>query len=204
MKIRNGFISNSSSSSYILALPNVKKCEHCESSNDILLELIVDVFSKKSFNGYIPSSYSGDPKQYIETINDEIETIEKDIEWANKRVVDLKNLSKNDDAVSLFAVLSQNKIQNGGTSIRWERECDNGYDDPRNTLRHEIESLGCKIVELNNNLNKLINERNKIEEAVENDETIYMFEIDYMDPARNIVEKLIEADSVKVIEKINT
>ena len=102
MKIRTGFVSNSSSSSYILALSKEDACEHCKYSNAKMIELVRNLFCKNEWDGNVPSSYSGDPENYIESIAKEIEDLEKDIEWNIKKIKVLENISRNDDALALL------------------------------------------------------------------------------------------------------
>lgn len=202
MKIRIGFVSNSSSSSYILALSKGKKCDHCNCSDIDMLELVGKLFSKKEWVGNIPSTYNGDPTVFVDLIDGEIEQLDKDIEWVTKKIEVLKDLSKNDDALTIFGNwydISKN------VNPRWRRDIDERCDEtPRDKLKREAESLGRLIQENRSKRSSLEIKKNKLEDAVTACQTIYVFDIDHIGKERDIIETLIKNGVVDVIERIVT
>jgi len=202
MKIRTGFISNSSSSSFIIALPKDNKCEHCGHSNETIIKLVMDLFGSKSWESYVPNIYSGDPLDYINMIDNEIEQLDKDISWALEQISVLEKISLNKDAVSL---LNQWDRITGKVKTRWCRESDE-YSEmkDRDELKDRITWLGRDVERARNNKNKLLSKKAKIEAAVANDQTIYVFDIDIHDSAHSLINSLIENGNVEVIEKVTS
>jgi hypothetical protein len=87
MKIRNGFVSNSSSSSFIVALNPKEKCPHCGRSSQNILDIL------ESTNGYNDTQLRWtDPTEYIEDLQQEIYSNKLDLEK-------LVNKSDNEDVV---------------------------------------------------------------------------------------------------------
>lgn len=205
MKIRYGFVSNSSSSSYILALPKEKECEHCGHTNGQIIELVSKLFSKGTWDDYVPVNYGGDFEGYIGAIENEIEEIDKDIAWTLKKTKVLENLSKNEDAITLFSEWNEIKQQ---AKPRWRRKADESNEEygttPREKLKEDVGWLGDQIEINRRKKTSLEAKKRKIEEAIKSDDTLYAFEIDHQDSARDTIEMLIKNGIVKVIEKIVT
>ena len=204
MKIRTGFVSNSSSSSFILAIPNDKECGHCGYSNAAIVELVMDLFGDKSWESYVPKTYSGNPVDYINAIDEEVEQLDKDIAWTIKKIETLENLSTNDEALQLFSEWNDISRQ---SKARWRREVDedeNYKRVPREILRRDIGHLGASVERSRNEKNKLLAKKAKIKAAIDNNQTIYVFEIDIHDSAHSLIDALIKNGSVEVIEKVMT
>ena len=128
-----------------------------------------------------------------------VDTKTKDIEFANKELSIIKDITKNKLAVELFE--------------RWEgisRKSD------INLQRHRFEysSVGeaieeheqriLKCIDSNTNEIKRLKEISKSLVELENNYTIYSFTVNYHDDAHRFVEGLINSGFVKVIEQINT
>lgn len=80
MKIRNGFVSNSSSSSFIVALNPKEKCPHCGRSSPNMIDLI----EKNTSNHDETEMGWDDPTDFLEDLQQEIYNKQLDLEkWAN-------------------------------------------------------------------------------------------------------------------------
>jgi hypothetical protein len=203
MKIRTGFVSNSSSSSFILALSDEKECEHCGYSNTKMLDLIVTLFSKGTPLGDFLSSYVSNPDDCISMINEEIAELDRDIEWILKRINVLEKLSANDDAIVLFS--QWNDIQKN-PDVRQKRYVEeSGFSrSPYEHLKLHIEWLGDDIKRAKNKKAKLGKKRAKIEAVANSGRMIYSFKIDYQDQLHSVIKDIIESGYVEVIEETRT
>ncbi|MHA2280061.1 MAG: hypothetical protein ACXAC5_04190 [Promethearchaeota archaeon] len=201
MKIRHGFVSNSSSASFILALSDEKECEHCGHSNRKMLDLIISMFSKGTPIGDFLSSFMGDPNHHISTIKEEISDLNKDIAWTLKKIEKLKALSKNSDAVLLFE--EWNDIDHG-TRSRWQREMEDHRQSVDDKLITRIRQLGESVEKAKNNIVKLEKKKAKLEEVADSGRVVYSFEIDYHDRLYSVVKDIVNSGYVDVIEQIMT
>ena len=97
MKVRNGFVSNSSSSSFVIS---VKRESDVEKESALLFDFFIDQLRcGKSFNGsLIRGGFHGTVSHYIDKIKDEQQNVIKDLYWAAKKKEELEELSKNKDA----------------------------------------------------------------------------------------------------------
>jgi len=164
----------------------------------------MDLFGDKSWESYVPKTYSGNPVDYINAIDEEVEQLDKDIAWTIKKIETLENLSTNDEALQLFSEWNDISRQ---SKARWRREVDedeNYKRVPREILRRDIGHLGASVERSRNEKNKLLAKKAKIKAAIDNNQTIYVFEIDIHDSAHSLIDALIKNGSVEVIEKVMT
>ena len=102
MKTRHGFVSNSSSSSFIVAVPKKGKvCDHCGFDTSSLVSLLSTMGeltqkNDSAFNSHYLSSNSA--KDIILSYNDKIKDIKKDKEWCEFIKSNLEKLVNDKDA----------------------------------------------------------------------------------------------------------
>jgi hypothetical protein len=81
MKIRNGFVSNSSSSSFIVALSESEPCRYCGRHDTNILDLIESASAYNDDNRVIWT----DPTEFLEELQQEVYNNQLDLEkWVDK------------------------------------------------------------------------------------------------------------------------
>jgi hypothetical protein len=98
MKLRNGFVSNSSSSSFIIAVnPNVSKCEHCKATvNPIeifgLLFNTLRLKDKRTNKVNYRENFQGLAKNVIENLDYLTKELKEDLDYISNKRKDAKIL----------------------------------------------------------------------------------------------------------------
>lgn len=199
MKIRTGFVSNSSSSSYVLAVKKQQECECCGLSNSKMIELITLLLGKKEFNGRVPKSFTGNMTEYVESLDVEIEELEKDIVCGTEKIKLLEKISANNDALLLM------DQWNNLSKIRNDRYMDESEykQSSVDNLKWKIQNVESEVNRAKNSISEIRLKKQKLEAATNEDRRIFIFEMDDWDDARRIIEELIENDVVEVIEKVH-
>lgn len=146
MKIRNGFVSNSSSTSFTVAFKPPVKCPHCGRSNVSVLDLIERSRDDETYIIW------NDPTNYIEELQEEIYENQLDLEkW--------KNMS-DDETVSYNYGYNQHSY-----TVQQLRKWANGTIDTNtkeiNTIREAQEKYGnvvCFSVSYHDVLNQIVHD----------------------------------------------
>jgi hypothetical protein len=207
MRIRTGFVSNSSSSSFILSIAKEQECKHCNQSNADVLNIIRDLFSSKKYEDYVPKTFSGNPEDYLVSIDTEIEEINKDIHWAHKKIQVLEKINKNPDAVCLMKQWDRIKEEQGRDKginfLRYGREDDKYRNENEiDTIARDLDWKRTSIKTLEKKRAELENKKSKIEKAINGEEQIYILEVNHMDDAHTLIQNMINNGSVKLIDKV--
>lgn len=194
MKTRNGFVSNSSSSSFLVSVPHIS-CKHCNHA-DHLIQIINNLFHSKWKDLYI----SGNRDDYVVKIDDELEAINNDIVWASYDLQALEKILQNEDAINLF---SQWYAITDNASTRHRRFMDE-HKDPVEKINGAINRQQHNITNLRKKINDLKEKRQLILSKTLEGQEVYSFEMDVMSNEYKIMEQLIEDGSVELIEKITS
>ena len=88
MKIRNGFVSNSSSSSFIIAFNPKDQCPYCGRSSPNIVDLINQNTNCRCYSDDTQINWT-DPQEYLEEID-------KDIGYAKQDILSVKDRKDND------------------------------------------------------------------------------------------------------------
>ena len=122
MKIRNGFVSNSSSSSFVIAYKRENYCECCKRSDPTILDLVrgaIDCHSRIISEGvegakaYVGSRIGSDKNLVLKAL-DEIDKYDKESNW-NTAVIEVESSS---DVMSEF----YNMMGNGLVKMLFDEE----------------------------------------------------------------------------------
>ena len=149
MKIRNGFVSNSSSSSFLVAFVP-------EESN-LNLKTFDFLLGTKVGN----HTYQTDLEVFKETVKErkekliiEIENCEKDMMWLKEHVKTLKKISKNEKASQLMDELfySANDSKHDKNALRWKREQSENQKSWKERVISEISSYNYDMQKLQNDI----------------------------------------------------
>jgi len=202
MKTRSGFVSNSSSTSFILTIENEKECSSCGHSNAELILMAMELFTSKNWNGCVPSSFSGDPQNYIDSLNDEILELDKDIKQTKEKVASLEKILLNEDAIYLMA--QHNRIEKDSKTIRYRRQEEEYYKDPKQQIENEIEWAKSNVKSYVARKKELEAKRYKICNAVKGGQTLLVFETDNSYMTEDLIDRLAKSGAINLIERKST
>ncbi len=199
MKTRNGFVSNSSSSSFVLAVPAGIVQE--------TLDILTITMSEANWEEFYPKSFSGGLEEYKEILADEIEAAGQDVVWADEKLKQLKCLYEDlriCAAISVWDSLSNPRLR--ARRVREMEEYREEHDlppiSPVEIIMHRVKDQKKKAQSTTARLSTRLS---KITEAQEGGATVYVFEdVDYMAKEFRILETLIEKGALTVLERTNT
>ncbi len=196
MKIRNGFVSNSSSSSYILAVKKDCHCENCKFDLSTVFDIISQTFKRlEDADRYYPMISNRD--YTLENISDQIEECRKNIEFSNRELSSIKDIENNKDAVKLFCRWKEIFVS-GSSIVQQRKVSEYGLIDKEIVyVREKLE----QCIKENESIIEKLEERYDTTSKLKDDYDIYSFTIDYMDPLHKFVKGLIQKDFVEVIEQ---
>jgi hypothetical protein len=166
MKTRDGFVSNSSTSSFIVAIRKPQT-----PVEEVILEAI-EILAKNCKNNYDENTV----ESYKYTLIREREELEKDIRFAGERVKKLTNLSKDKKLTKMLEMAKQ-----FDDKLNYQRT--NAESEYKWTPQQDIEHLESNLKQSLNRL-ELVNERISQLEGLDNDDKILSFDKDQWDNDR--------------------
>jgi hypothetical protein len=199
MKIRCGYVSNSSSSSFILAINKNKyiKCNKCGIDFVSIFEFISKTFKNlENLSSYwpVPSNIG----KSSDTILYAIEELNNDIKFAENELTVIREIKDDKNASIMFSKL-QNAISILGVrNARFMSE----YESIEVAVRNEERFIQNKINRMNEDMNKLQVIYDKIEE-LQGTWNIYAFTVDFQDDMHKFVVDAIDKNLVKLIKRID-
>lgn len=196
MKTRKGFVSNSSSSSFVLAINNSDKPEDALFTS--MFEAMSHLFKRKSAaDHYYPI---GNDKDYsIKSIDGLIETLEEEIGPARKEIYVLELIAANKDATSLVDRWNAIRKDPYLNRIKSSQEISQ-HISAADTVQTFVNSVLRKIKRNENTIEDLKSVREKLLKL--GDSTVYSFVVDNSETEiRRFVNEAIKHDLVTVIEE---
>lgn len=177
MKVRNGFVSNSSSSSYIIS---IKRGTDIEKESALLFDFFIKQLKySKSFTGSLMrDGFNGTVSQYIDIIKEEQQNVIKDLYWAAKRKEDLEKITKNKDAEKIFNhwILGRGKeytIRDRRNEEQYRINDTTYLEVEIKYIGHQIERKGQVLIDLKDRLELLL--------TLDSDEEILDINVDNQD-----------------------
>lgn len=211
MKIRNGFVSNSSSSSFIIALPTKTKCKHCGKKNEDMLWVIHDilktVYEKENCDGANLPKYGGVAEYLITSMAEEVKSLKKDIYWCNKEKKILEKALKNKDAMNIYERLDDLELHRIPRHSREFEAVRKRYSDSAgiyDSVSDRIHDLEKTIASAGKKISNFSKKARLVNKAVKNDDTVFVFNLDNASEYRNIIDRLIENGHVTLIDREST
>lgn len=201
MKIRSGFVSNSSSSSFLVALPIEHECNECNQNNHLVT--ILEKLFTKSWSGLFEFGPQT-REDHINKIDNEFEEIEQDIIWAENKSAILQKISNNQNAVKLFTEWHNINHKSSIRNWRYSDHNKNDQKNPNEEIEFAIRRVKCEADNLYKKKTELNRKKQLLLDSVEGKQKVYSFKLDVQSEEYRIMNTLIDSNSVKLIEKTTT
>ena len=207
MKVRNGFVSNSSSSSFMIAIKKPQPCASCGCTPiDFLKELEIRIGDKKKEYEF----FNQDIKEYIETLKYDIEELEKDRAWVLKEkelyatLLDDEKLAEGIQTfISLMQQLEEEKRTNK-KDYRVNRYMGDNEASVMDVVKSQISS--CSTYSINAEIKEATEKLEKLN-SLNLDEKWTLFNIDidnWEHGTKEAIELLLESKQAVLIKKENS
>ena len=204
MKIRTGFVSNSSSTSFVIAV-----CIPASERDELFLEMF-----EKSFPGFDDATQNtktmkAEIKEYILQLENQIEELKKDLAFARKEWKNIEEMLKDEKLLKALAAYDEAKNKYHLTLRRMRSERFGCSDSPKNIFDQEtrmyanaMETRVEKIAELEKELDliKKIGQRKDIKYLIK-------FDVDHgfsRDRFERQIEIMEESGIIEIIKKETT
>jgi hypothetical protein len=194
MKIRSGFISNSSSTSYLIAVP-----AEASEEDTLFIDLFKEIMDKWSEDTQEMTSKRLSPREYIESLNNRVKELQKDKDFLQKEAAELTALSNKEEARKAVSTYIDIVTKRELTTTRNRRsDIYIGLDD---SLKTDIERVTQEIETVNRRIEAAQEELSIIKENATAKEIIG-FEIDnwFSDAEKRMI-IIIEKGPLKLIKK---
>jgi len=219
MKIRNSFVSNSSSTSFILAVKKGKKCECCGCSSTDYVRIMNSIYADFGYPSEkrMPVHHDikcGSPKYIILNFKESITQLENLKETVAKSIEEFKKISSDEEtmrAIGNFITISR---------LASKKKPDNSYEplycqvldiigfydihEQNRTFESKIKSLERIQERIKEKIQRLQAILDKVKMLEEDEWEIFVTEMGNQQyPLKVLVEKLVEEGVAKIIEEIN-
>jgi hypothetical protein len=206
MKIRSGFVSNSSSSSFIIAVPNTaKECKCCHRSDKWMLQAVgkyLTTLSDKA-NKLYPMTNAEQVEEYFKN---ELSAHIKTKGYAEEQLKEIKDLEKSPKVFEDYTRLKkQLDTTRYGLSINAEAEGAQ-YESPKDTLTERRKRIERHIEDYDKKLKEIKDIISKVRKATKTDCTVYAFTIDrnWNTDAETALKKMIDDKIVESLWELHT
>lgn len=231
MKIRNGFVSNSSSSSFVIACKIKEKCKHCGSSPLDFFDLI---HLKLNDNPKTYGYFVYDIESEIESSQFEIDDLEKDKSWIERKIKEYETLLGNKDYERIYnyvfpiveeqaheIAVIRNRMYNAGAirngdakekvpSVKERLESVRNlrqrfeWSGEKNMILESIESMKRDMSGVEK---KIREERKYVEDLKKLDPKewkLFTATIDNMDKLRDTVDSLEKTKDIEILKRVQS
>jgi len=204
MKIRSGFVSNSSSSSFIIAVrPDAKTCKCCGRSDAFLLQLLAKYIATLTKDNHkLYTMYTA--KDVEDYFKKELEDFVSSKAHAIEQLATIKELLKDKKTIDNFSkIQTQLQVISYGFPIHKE---DPGMTKVQFSLESRRDGIQKHLVEYDNKVKALKEKIAKVKAFNKKGWTVYAFTMDnWATEAESMIKAMTaEEDLVVVIERINT
>jgi len=203
MKIRNGFVSNSSSSSFIVA---VKKPQKNETNYMELIEFMMKNYYKRKD---LDKNFKGSIKEYTSNLEKELKKLTKDITFLEKDKIFIEEVLSNKNLIKpigkLFEYLDNKTKLKKNLGVRQTREFYKNYV-PKFVLENELGSINYDIDKIKNKIEILTARISDIQKYKEGSWDIICYEEDaaFGSPMSGAIKELEEKSLAKILKKETT
>lgn len=200
MKIRSGFVSNSSSSSFIIAFSDKEEeCLCCKRTNKFILQAIgkyITCLSEKSNKLYTML----DDESVEAHFQQKLKELDGSISFAEKRIKDLEELEKTPEAFDHYLkVKNELEVIRAKVSITQEAEMGK-YISPADSISQRKADLQKHVKDYEKNRKELKDIIKKIKKAVKEGKVVYGFTIDnWATDAESALQKMIKDGIVETL-----
>jgi len=211
MKSRQGFVSNSSSSSFVIAIKKAKSKKFSDPSS------VIDFLIKHSGAKYGDLKYfSQTPKKYDFLLKKEIKELQKDVRWVEKQKSGLEEALGNEDVVEILAKINRMpsiqsaKKRNEDNANKDKTNEDNRFSreymhSMKEALEREITSLEYSLNSMGEKIKELQEKEKKIQPYLDGDWQLIGFEEDMWGSVlKSAIEDMARRKEAIIIEKATT
>ena len=205
MKLRTGFVSNSSSSSFVVAIPNiVTECKCCRRDDRFILEAITKYMGslkQKEDNLYAMDSKESITEFYRERLNKLVSAVE----YYNKELIELEKLMEEPELLDKFFELKHHydcslkpeyfDVEPDGCDLR-----------VREPLENRVNKIKKFIVDGEVLVKDLLDKISTMENFIDLGYTVYSFTLDNWcsDAHRQLKQMMQDGVVIKLIEQVNS
>jgi len=213
MKTRLNFVSNSSSTSFVIAVPDKEeRCEHCGRNNyhDIeVLKFLIAAYDIENMAGTNVKWIDAYEKRKIAI---EIMDLKKDKRWAQEKIKVLDDLKGNyliNHAITKIEEVLKSFMGDDPSDqrIRWSRlDNEGGWNKvDKNAFTLELEALKTCVEECDKKIPLLINKLKSMSKYKKANSRICHIEIDNSASAvGRLIRDLLDSGRIDIIEKVST
>lgn len=199
MKTRYGYVSNSSSSSFILAISRDKhiKCDKCGIDFCSIFEFISRTFKKlEDLSLYWP--VPSDTEKSLDAISYAIEELENDIKFAESELTAICKIKNDENASIIFSKLQSAVSKLSVRHARFMSE----HTSVNAAVENEERFIQSEINDIEKRIEHLRIIHDKIDK-IQDDYDIYAFNVSIHDSMYRFVVDAIDNNLVQLIERID-
>lgn len=199
MKIRNGFVSNSSSSSFIVAIPDDVKTE-----DKALLDLFTSVLDETGLFNH-PDTFLELPEDIINKTKKTIDEVEKDIYFLEDYIDELNDFLNEENSAIIdkyFEILSDQGMTTDTWQLRSARDRKNNNQKWRSFKGQGVEPYQRRLTDYKKKLEDMKKELELYEQVEDGYDYIAKFKIDnWASTMEKRLQALIDYGVVKLLSK---
>lgn len=204
MKTRQGFVSNSSSSSFIIAVPTkVKTCKCCKRSDDWMLQAATKYLTTLTPKGnkMWTMTSAESVEEYFKT---ELDNLIKSKDYSENQLKVIEELEKNNQLFQDYEKLKA-QLDRERSPLTLTQEAQYPLPLVRDRLKERKERIKTHLAEYDQKLKDIKDIIKKMKKFKSKDYNVYAFTIDnWATKAEDALKTMMADGFIEVIQRINT